>query len=322
MNHKSHTYHHYVPQCYLRHFGFSKNNKSSSKDFYIWGFNKQTGKIIPVSIDGICGRNYFYKLSSLTVGDDYQSSLMLETQLFDKGIERQLSRLLNFLEHKLLNSISGNSKKFNIHQIGRKIVAKHLAIQYLRHPNMREYDLNLLNEIDNEICNFIYRNNLKNTPGAEKLLNEGKCLNDDEVLTHAMLSFMNDDIVKQIVDALSNNIWVYYYSPNGDFFTCDNPIHITPHYEEEVNHTLLGLNQYGAEVSWPINPYFTLSIYDRNYFSLKECDDNAIIYCSEEEVNHYNIIRYGCAKDFIFSKSKRFTTAEICFRINQIFKLQ
>lgn len=192
----------------------------------------------------------------------------------------------------------------------------------LERVNWGNYDLDLLNEIDNEIYDFIYRNNLGNTPGAEELLNDGKYFNDDKVLTHAMLSFMNDEIIEQIVDALSDNIWIYNYSPNGDFFTCDNPIHITPHYKGEVNHTLLGLNQYGAEVSWPINPYFTLSIYDRNYFPQKECNDNSIIYCSEEDINHYNIIRYGCAKDFVFSKSKNFTTAERCFMINNIFNLQ
>lgn len=107
--------------------------------------------------------------------------------------------------------------KFNMPKIGRKIVVKHLAIQYLRHPNMRKYDLDLLNEIDNEIYDFIYRNNLGNTPGAEELLNDGKYFNDDKVLTHAMLSFMNDEIIEQIVDALSDNIWIYNYSPNGDF---------------------------------------------------------------------------------------------------------
>ena len=63
-------------------------------------------------------------------------------------------------------------------------------------------------------------------------------------------------------------------------------------------------------------------LYDRNYFPQKECNDNSIIYCSEEDINHYNIIRYGCAKDFVFSKSKNFTTAERCFMINNIFNLQ
>lgn len=322
MKNKPNRYHHYIPQCYLRHFGFAKNSKLNSKDYFIFGYNKHSGKIIPVSVDKVCGEDYFYKLSDLVFGDNYLDSLYLETKYFADNIEKQLSRLLKFLETELLRSASMRTDKFNMPKIGRRIVVKHLAIQYLRHPNMRKYDLDLLNEIDNEIYDFIYRNNLSNTPGAEEVLNDGKYFNDDKVLTHAMLSFMNDEIIEQIVDALSDNIWIYNYSHNGDFFTCDNPIHITPHYKGEVNHTLLGLNQYGAEVSWPINPYFTLSIYDRNYFPQKECNDNSIIYCNEEDINHYNIIRYGCAKDFVFSKSKNFTTAERCFMINNIFNLQ
>lgn len=315
------TFHHYVPQCYLRQFGFQKDNKKK-KDFFVNAFDKQTGKIYPKGVEKVCGEDFFYKLNLNSIQDTNVDEMYLEVNYFANQIESELSRLLNFMERHLLSAVKDTYGGLVIPQMGRNCIAKHLAIQFLRHPIVRDYDFKLLDEIDSEITGFITRNNLQDNPGAKEYLDGKNKYYDDVAMTHAQLSFMNDELITAIMNALANNIWVYYYSPNGDFFACDSPIHVTPHVKGDVPHTLMGLNQYGAEVTWTLNPYFTLSIYDKEYFSENKSYDNCIIPCSEDTLRHYNIIRYGCAKKYVFSKSRNFEHANICFITNKIFNIQ
>lgn len=318
---KAHTYHHYVPQCYLRQFGFQKDNKKK-KDFFVNAFDKQTGKIYPKSVEKVCGEDFLYKLKIEPSQNAGVDEMYLETQYFANQIETELSRLLNLMARNLLLTVKDGYNGFRLPQIGRQYLSRQLAIQFLRHPNIREYDFNLIEQIDSEITGFITRNNLQDNPGAKELMEGKSGFYKDTAMTHAILSFMNDELITSIMNALADNIWVYHYSSNGDFFACDNPIHVTPHVKGYVPHTLMGLNQYGAEVTWTLNPYFTLSIYDKEYFSENKSYDNCIIPCSEDTLRHYNIIRYGCAKKYVFSKSGNFEHANICFIANKIFNIQ
>lgn len=320
--HTPNTYHHYVPQCYLRQFGLQKDNKKK-KEFFVKAFDKQTGKIYPKSVNDVCGQEFLYKLKIEPAQNLRVDEMYLETQYFAKQIETELSRLLNLMERNLSLAVKDGYNGFSLPHIGRQYLSKQLAIQFLRHPNVREYDFKLIEDIDREITGFIVRNNLQNNPGAKELLEGKNKFYEDTTMTHAMLSFMNNELITSIMEALAGNIWVYHYSPNGDFFACDSPIHVTPHVRgEEVLPTLMGLNQYGAEVSWTLNPYFTLSIYDKEYFSDYKGNNDTIIPCSEETLRHYNIIRYGCASKYVFSKSGNFEHALMCFNLNRIFHIQ
>lgn len=321
---KPNTYHHYVPQCYLRQFGFPKGklNGNGKKDFYVYAFDKSTGKTYPKSVDDVCGLDFLYKLNLNTAQNANVNEMFFEIEYFAKHIETELSRLLSLIDKHLTAAIKENCYNLCLLKSEKQFLAKQLAIQFLRHPNIREYDFKLIEDIDNSISGFIVRNNLQDTPGAQELLRGKDKFYEDTAFTHAMLSFMNEDLISAITNALADNFWIYHYSPNGDFFACDSPVHITPHYKGEVQHTLMGFNQFGAEVSWTLNPNFTLSIYDREYFADYAKYDNAIIPCTDEELRHYNIIRYGCAKKYVFSKSKNFENAEILYRLNQMLHIQ
>lgn len=317
-----HKYHHYVPQCYLRQFGYQKNNKKK-KDFFIKAFDKQIGKCYPKSVDTVCGKDFLYKLDFVTCKNTKVDEMFLETEYFAKNIESELSRLLPLMERNLLLAVKDNKCGFRLPKLGRQYLSRQLAIQFLRHPDIRNYDFQLIEEIDNEIKDFFKRNNLENIPGSKELLEGKEKFYEDMVMTHAMLSFMNDELISSITNALADNIWIYHYSPNGDFFACDCPIYVTQHVKgENVRHTLMGLNQYGAEVSWTLNPYFTLSIYDKEYFSDILKYDNTISTCSEKTLRHYNIVRYACASKYVFSKSGNFEHAQICYNINKIHHFQ
>ena len=316
------TYHHYVPQCYLRQFGFQKDNKKK-KEYFVKAFDKLSGKIYPMSVDKVCGEDFLYKLKIEPSQNTGVDEMYLETQYFAKQIETELSRLLNLMERNLLQAVNDGYMGFTLPHIGRQYLSKQLAIQFLRHPNVRDYDFKLIEDIDRQLTDFIVSNNLQNNAGAKELLEGKNKFYKDTTMTHAMLSFMNSELITLIMEALAGNIWIYHYSPNGDFFACDSPIHVTPHVrDEKVIPTLMGLNQYGAEVSWTLNPYFTLSIYDKEYFADYKENSDAIIPCSDETLRHYNIIRYGCAKKYVFSKSGNFEHALMCFNLNQIFHIQ
>ena len=84
----------------------------------------------------------------------------------------------------------------------------------------------------------------------------------------------------------------------------------------------MGLNRYGAEVSYPFNPNFILSIFDREYFQDMISSEDRIVLCSERELEHYNILRYRNAKQYVFSKSKNYEIANNCFQIKKIYNIE
>lgn len=319
---KANTYHHYVPQCYLRQFGFpKKNTKPEDNDYFVNAFDKNLGKIYPKGVEDVCGKNFFYKLDLSSTQEISADEMYLEIDFFAREIETELSRILSFMNRHLLSAVNHNFQGLVIPEMARLLVGKHLAIQFLRHPNIREYDLKLIADTNDLITGFIKRNNLQDNVGAKELMSDDS-LSKDKAMTHAMLSFMNEDLICSIALALSRNIWVYYYSPDGDFFTSDNPINIIQHYKGNALNTLMGLNRYGAEVSYPFNPNFILSIFDREYFQDMISSEDRIVLCSERELEHYNILRYRNAKQYVFSKSKNYEIANNCFQIKKIYNIE
>lgn len=319
---KAHTYHHYVPQCYLRQFGYpKKNTKPEDKDYFVNAFDKNLGKVYPKGVEDVCGEDFFYKLDLSSTQEAGVNEMYLELDYFAKHIETELSRILSFMNRHLLSAVNDNYQGLVIPEMARLLVGKHLAIQFLRHPNIREYDSMLIADTNDLITGFITRNNLQDNKEAKKLVSDDS-LSKDKAMTHAMLSFMNEDLIFSIASAISQNIWVYYYSRNSDFFTSDNPINITQHYKGIAQNTLMGLNRYGAEISYTLNPNFILSIFDREYFQDKIMGDDLIVTCSEQELQHYNILQYRSAKQYVFSKSKNFEHASNCFQIDKILNIE
>lgn len=116
--------HHYVPQFYLRHFTDAGGAP--------WVWDKQKDRTFPTLPNSVAAGTQIYRLTQYEA--DGHDPLTLEKQLSD--LESQVSGITSDWIGRL-----GNMDPLDvvpIPQINRKIIALHLAIQYLRTADTRE----------------------------------------------------------------------------------------------------------------------------------------------------------------------------------------
>lgn len=136
---------HYVPKTYLKYFAHNLGSEEHPK--YITNvYSKIAGKTFERNIADISYKDFFYNisdeyLSEINQGDLHKHSL--ENDYFDKYVETNLGRILNEIERRKKIVIEKKLVKFPMSLNDKFLLAEQIIIQILRHPKMREYDLNL-----------------------------------------------------------------------------------------------------------------------------------------------------------------------------------
>ena len=306
-------YHHFVPQCYLKNFGHNKDNKGG---YFINTYSKNINKAIPMNIDNVCGEDFFYSLPDEYIAQqtpEELNSLSIELDYFASNIESEYNSILT----NIFNSIKLTSDQdiaiIDISDKDKFTLAKQIVVQYLRLPEVRTYDTELSDFYDNNMITLFQEGLAKelNNPEIAKLKIVSK---RDKIVNHAFLSFMNKELISSFANDLAKNIWTFYYSEEGKFYTCDSPV-FAYGYVKNVRQENMGLTRYGVDTSIALNPHLTLSIRDYRYFN--KIKNNIISRVSDEQLRHYNIIRFSQAKKYIFSFDNDF---ELIKTLNNITK--
>ena len=144
----------------------------------------------------------------------------------------------------------------------------------------------------------------------------------DKPALSAQVTFMNEEFLMDFAQAISKNIFVFWTSKGGDFYTSDFPIAVNPH-EYDVRPLYMGLAQFGGEVMFTLSPKMALSIYDREYFKKDQSRDGCFIDADEKEVRRHNLIQYFYAKRQVFSLKNDFRLIDLIYEYNNrhhIFK--
>lgn len=115
-------------------------------------------------------------------------------------------------------------------------------------------------------------------------------------------------------EAIANNIFVFWVSPEKDFYTSDFPIVVSPHIED-VRPMYMGLAQYAGELTMPLSPEIVLSVYDREYFKDKESLDGCFIEADAKEVRRQNLLRYFYASRHVFSYKNDFGLIDFAYQL-------
>lgn len=306
-------YHHFVPQCYLKNFGHNKDNKGG---YFINTYSKNINKAIPMNIDNVCGEDFFYSLPDEYIAQqtpEELNSLSIELDYFAANIESEYSSMLT----QICNSIKLQSDQdiaiIDISDEDKFTLAKQIVVQYLRLPEVRTLDTDLSNSLDNQMISLFQEGLAKelNKPEIAKLKIMPK---RNEIVNHAFLSFMNEDLISSFANDLIKNIWTFYYSEEGKFYTCDSPV-FAYGYVKNVRQENMGLTRYGVDTSIALNPHLTLSIKDYRYFN--KIENNIISRVTDNQLKHYNKIRFSHAKNYIFSYDNDF---ELIKTLNNITK--
>lgn len=285
--------HHSVPRCYLDHFTINGQ---------IHKYSKKRKQHNICSVDDVCESNYFYLITEKSWWKD----LELEKDFFSHNVEPALAKMIETIENSVKTALPEGSDvvKLLINKDTRRSIASQIFIQFYRTPRFREYYKNKT-LIRSGISSVTHE------PAEEKVT--------DDVLVHALSTYINKPLFEKTVEYLSNNQWVIRYSDDDVFLTSDNPVVWIPLKEKETDVFTVGnIGESRCFLYYPITPHIVLEIYDKDMKSLSPDYDNLLIRCDAEHeafLNYHTIIN---AADDVILRDKDISAYSIEIKLNII----
>lgn len=262
--------HHYVPQFHLRRFLDSAGR--------LWAWDKQADRVFPTSPSSIAAGTQFYRLTQYEA--DGHDPLTLEKQFSQlegdvSGITTQWLEWLDVMEP--LDVVP-------IPRINRKIVALHLAAQFLRTADTREI-LSALIEAD------------RGAPVSEHELRE----------THTELIW-SEQTVELLARRFRRSIWIFARNQSATpLITSDNPVAFRT--GDNRQWLRAGILSLGTYLVYPLSPRIVLYCHPREgkFRKLgKFADRLSPVALSDEMVESENSGQVFMASRFVFSNRATF----------------
>ena len=296
---KPNTRHHFIPQCYLRHFANTKRG--------IYAYDKLNSNNYYASIDKVCCIDDFYKISSEFLNEEYDcenEQLIIENEYFSKEIEPKFAKVLDWIDKRKNICLADENKNVGLSYRDKLVIAKHIVIQFFRLPDIKYQNQNMSDSIIPQMIDLFKEGiSMEHNNDIYKNINvKYKC---DPALLHAQSTFLNDELVNHFAAALAENYWSFLVSIDGKIYTSDFPLVVEPHISNATPINL-GLTQYGSELTYPLTKNIVLTIWDKNFFSEKARGDCKFYTISEKEERRQNRFRYYYAKRYVFSFIKDF----------------
>lgn len=285
--------HHSVPKCYLDHFTINGKIHKYSK------VRKQSNFC---SVNDVCESNYFYLITEKSWWKD----LEIEKDFFSHNVEPALSKMIETIENSVKTALPDGVDEVEllIDKDTRRSIASQIFIQFYRTPRFREYYKNK-SLVRSGISSVTHE------PAVEKLT--------DDVLVHALSTYINKPLFEKTVDYLSSNQWVIRYSADDVFLTSDNPVVWIPLKENETDVFTVGnIGESRCFLYYPITPHIVLEIYDKDMKSLSPDFDNLLIRSDADHeafLNYHTILN---AADDVILRDKDISTYSLSININII----
>lgn len=283
---------HFIPQCYLRHF--------MSPESAIYIYNKRASKSYKDSISNIMCKDEFYSISEDLIenSDGRLHRLVIEKDYFANTIEPLYARTLDSIE-QLYENWKVNEREILSDNLKEQL-AYHIAIQFLRLPDVKNYDTNSLNDFLLGVIPIV-QEGLAYEKKDDRIRNLKIAATFNEVINHFRSSYGNEEVIACFSNRLVNNYWTLHIDTLGRFYSSDFPIVVKPHILNG-RPECMGLVQEGAEFSFPLSSHVLLKIWDNRYFANKSADDCHIYGADEKFIRQENILRYLYAKTILVSQ--------------------
>lgn len=253
--------HHYVPRFYLRNFSLS----GKSVDLY----NIDSERLIKnAPIKGQCCRDYFY-------GKNLEH---------EKGLSAAEGQVAN-----LFKIISEQVRLPHYFTAGHLLLCFHIATQGAR----TEYAADLLNEV----VDGMWKEVMKHEPTVtQEMLAQVKFGYDDPALVsigHAALGFpLLMDLECRVLLA----------PPSTEFITSDNPVVMYNQFMLwRTDGSNTGLASKGLQIFFPIWPFLTLVMYDRDVYRFGRAKSALVHMASEVDVHELNMLQVIAATKNVYT---------------------
>lgn len=319
---------HYVPRCYLKNF-ILENDKIKILDKFKIQVREQ--RIMDVAME-----NYFYDIDFeellKKVGSDASERIktdlmniveteewedvksLLDKKYIEKNFLAPMEEIYNdLLQIFIYKSYGGNNwviKHCNIcSETEKKYMSLFIAIQIIRTKSFRV----VLGDIYTKFYQTLaYKSQMNNANALPKEAFEVEANPDFVKLQHSTM-ILNEEIVAEIAETLSNHIWVIYVNKTDyPFYTSDNPVTTIPHKRDKYI-SYGGLASRGVEIVFPISPQLLLAMYEKETHKDKFEDRQYIELSSKAKIAYYNCQQVYHSYRCVFSGKDNFDIAkQIC----------
>jgi hypothetical protein len=301
---------HFIPEAYLKNF--TKNSKQ------IFIYDKKVQGSFSNSISSIANKKFFYDIPKKYIKSLFDPDIYSKyfEKRFSSEIEPAYARILNVVIGKGNNWILKNNFEGVLSVEQKYLLATHIAIQYLRMPNIRYKYLDLDKKLNQERLELIKAFVASSNSNEKAFIKTIKMDYDDNFapVLHADI-FANEELIKAITNCIMGKVWVYNIALNADFYTSDNPVLIKPHVSNQ-RPFYEGFGMLGSEVIFPIGSSVLLTLWDKAYFSDKSNSDNKFNQLSTKSIREYNLYQYIFATQQIYSESNNFDLITLFKRVN------
>ena len=301
---------HYIPRFYLRRF--------SEGDKFINAYDKKSCKKYLASLMSVCFENDMYTISDSFVKESNNETggninpMSIEQDFFADGVEDSFMKYLKDID-EIKSEWEKGSEFYVLTDVEKYELSMLIVIQYMRHPLIQKVMVENYMRMERAQIDMV-KEMMAVTTGKQEFRDLKVDLIYEESVLHATTSYMNMDTIRMFSSAMANNIFVFWISKSNDFYTSDFPIVVCSHVPE-AKPSFMGLAQFGGEVSIPLSPGLTLSIYDRIYFKDLKLQDCCFLEASDKEVRKQNLIRYLYAQHHVFSYKNDFRMIDFWYQI-------
>lgn len=297
------TYQHFVPRCYLKHWGHEKDNQKDS--FFLYCYNKAAKKSHTDNVDKTCGIDDFYTISQQTLSrceNKTLSPLSTEKGFFAENVESNLDECLPQFEQACQKCVQYNTENFPLSVTEKFNFAHHIVIQFVRHPNQRSRFVEPVKEGYEKMIEVLKQlvAKIEKDDNYTRLKTSISC---DDAAVHNFL--FDEKFVGDAARKLSERKWHFYYSPNKNICTSDNPVVVIPSKESTLPRDM-GLNQDGSIVFYAILPELLLVITSEDASTNAHVIDSTFSELPEDISEFYHAALFENATNKIFNYNNNF----------------
>jgi hypothetical protein len=263
----------------------------------------------------VCCEDDLYSLSESYVEEcikqqDNLNTLSIECDYFSKKIEPLLAQYLGQLDVIQDGWVKG-TERYRLNYLEKRELALHIITLYFRIPHVMNAMID--NHLRFERAEADMIKHILSVQTRNKAFDELELeISCEKPVLHAQISYLNDELLMDMASILANNIYVFFVSENNELYSSDFPIVVNP-YVPNIKPICMGLAQYGGELTMPLSPSLSISIYDRKYFKDKEELDSCFIIANDKEILRRNWRIYLYAKRHVFSLKNDFRMIDVLY---------
>ena len=287
---------HYVPQVYLRNFGYGKE-----KSLHVHVLAVSSGKIYPDCVENTAAERHFYTL------DNIEDKYVWENT-YASSIEPLFGESLKCIRQRCENSLIRN-RSLILNEEEKAMLSLSLIFQLLRGKHTREFEKQIFDERLPLVLDKA-KELFSAWDKAETDIFDSFKVSDNLFKEISMrVAFREESILKYLRILMQHKFIFYRIIGNSEFITSDNPIVFMNANTHDVKPFTNGLANPITVLYFPISPKLLLGVYHPDFYLgvLNDRDCSLEIINSEKEkkfIQLHNMKQKEQCYEYVYAHQK------------------